>query len=476
MLKISQLFTLIFLVLGIFLIFASWFNKRFVIIGFCFLFLAGGIWRYQTAELKVFNNELRKHNDLDKKVILIGVISAEPDIGQRSQKLIIKVKELQNDITLYRSDDFGKVLVITNRYPEYHYGDKVRITGKLESPLMFNDFNYKDYLKKEGIYSQLRWPKIELLEQNQGNLIFAQILRLKEELRKSLNQNLSPPESSLLSAILLGDKRQMLEDLKNKLNVTGVRHITAVSGLHVTILGAILMSLLLMLGFWRQQAFYFSIILIVFYIIMTGFQPSSLRAGIMGGLFLLARYLGRQNTSSRTIVFAAAVMLFHNPFLLKLDIGFQLSFLAMLGIINLLPIFQDWLKFIPQDDVKNILAMTFSAYLFTLPILIYNFGYVSLIALLVNLLVVPVLYPVMLFGFLFSIVGIIFPLLGWILSWPAWLLLFYITTIVELFSKLPFAYLTIENLHWAWLIISYLILGLITWRLKESQKLKFLNY
>jgi len=198
----------------------------------------------------------------------------------------------------------------------------------------------------------------------------------------------------------------------------------------------------------------------------------------MGGLFLLGQYLGRMSVSSRSIVIAAAIMLAQNPLLLKLDAGFQLSFLAMMGIIYLMPIFQDRLtphQIFGGGQLRSILAMTLSAQVFTLPILIYNFGYISFVAPITNVLIVPLLYWIMLFGFVFAFLGVIWQPLGWILSLPAWFLLTYITKIVDISSKLPFAFKTLE-ISWIWLAIFYLILGLITWRLQESQKLKFLNY
>ena len=119
--------------------------------------------------------------------------------------------------------------------------------------------------------------------------------------------------------------------------------------------------------------------------------------------------------------------------------------------------------------------MTLSAQVFTLPILIYNFGYISFVAPITNVLIVPLLYWIMLFGFVFAFLGIIWQPLGWILSLPVWFLLTYITKIVNISLKLPFAFKTLE-ISWIWLVIFYLILGLITWRLQESQKLRFLNY
>lgn len=478
---VSQLFLLGFLILGILLISVLWQYKKIVVIGFCLLFLVLGVWRHQTAEFKIINDELRKFNDLEEKIILIGKVSSEPDIREKSMKLSIKVENIspinQSEDSIYNIK--GKVLITISRYSGYQYGDKLKIIGFLKTPEVFEDFNYKDYLSKNGVYSVMYFPEIELLVEKDykgiSSLIYAQILGFKNKLRESIYQNLSPPQSSILGAMILGDKRKISEKWKEKLNIAGVRHITAVSGLHVAILTTILMTLLIALGFWRQQSFYFTIILIAFFIIMTGLQPSAVRAGIMGSLFLLGQYLGRLSVSSRAILFAAALMLIQNPLLLRQDIGFQLSFLAMFGIIYLLPVFKDLFKFIPGENLKSILAMTFSAYLFTLPVLIYNFGLVSLVAPLTNVLIVPLLYWIMIFGFIFGLIGMISSFLGWIFSWPAWLLLTYLIKTVDWFSSFSQAALFLE-ISWIWIIVFYLILGLIILFLHEKQKLKFLDY
>jgi len=447
---IPQLLMLGFLILGIFLISVFWKHKKFVIAGFCFLFLVAGIWRHQQTVSQIYYPK-------EEKVVFSGKVVEEPDIREDNVKLTIKAEEIP-----------GKILVTVTRYPEYQYGDRLKIIGNLQAPVVFDDFNYKDYLAKDGIYSVMYYSKIELIEHNQGNFFFAGILKLKNKLRESIYQSLSPPQSSILAAIILGDKRQISEDLKQSFNIAGVRHITAVSGLHITILTSILMTLLLGFGLWRRQAFYFAIILIALFIIMTGLQPSAIRAGIMGGLFLLAQHLGRMNSSSRIIFFAAAVMLMVNPLLLRFDVGFQLSFLAMMGIIYLSPIFKKWVKL-------DVLAMTLSAQVLTLPILIYNFGYISLIAPLTNVLIVPLMPFIMLFGFIFSLAGIFWQPLGLMFSFPAWLFLTYLLKIVDWFSSLPISALILE-ISWLWLIITYLILGFFTWYLNKKQKLKFLKY
>ena len=438
--------------------------------GFCILFLVLGIWRYQSVELgtKRGNNELRKLNDSGQKIALIGMVLKEPDVREKIIKLTIQPENIN-----------GKVLVTTHRYPEYHYGDKLKIAGKLEAPPIFEEFNYRDYLLKDEIYSVMSWPEITLLGQGFGNPIIKTLFSFKNKFKETVQKFISPPQLGILEALIFGDESEIPKDLKDRLNLTGTRHIAAVSGMNITIVSALLLNLLLLLGFWRDQAFYLSVVLLVLYILMIGAPASAIRAGIMGILFLTAQHFGRLSTASRAVVFALALMLALNPLLLRLDVGFQLSFLAMMGIIYLQPAFLNFFKKIPNPKffpLKTTLSTTLSAQIFTLPILIYNFGRMSLLSPIANLLIVPFLAPVTIFIFLFGIAGIVFSPVGFIFSWLVWLSLTYIIGVVDLFSKISWASLTIENVHWIWLAISYLVLGLIVWRFQESQKLKFLNY
>jgi len=441
--------------------------SKIFLIGFCLISVLIGIWRYQVLELRAKNYELRKYNDLEEEITLIGTVVKEPDIRETNTKLTIEVRP-----PLFSGGrTSAKLLVTVNRYPEYQYGDELKITGKLQTPPAFEDFNYKNYLKNKGIYSVMYLPKIELLSRGNykglASFFYSKVLEFKDKLRQSVYSFLPPAQSYILGAMILGDKNRMPHTLKEKLNISGLRHITAVSGLHIVLLSSVLMSLLIGLGFWRHQAFYISVVFLFLFIILTGFQVSSIRAGIMGGLCLLGQKIGRRSASSRSIFLAGTVMLAVNPLLLK-DVGFQLSFLAALGIISLAPFFKNWVR-------SNILAMTFSAYLFTLPILIYNFNRVSLAAPITNVLVLPFLQWIMISGFIFALGGIFFPSLGLILSPPSWLLLTYVVKVVDFFSVSWLAK-GIENVSWFWLIVFYLILGILVWYIKKRERFKFLNY
>ena len=428
------------------------------------------------AEFEITNSELRKYNDLDQEVTLVGIIFTEPDVRENNTKLVVKTHSISQTGNSSLSIK-GKILITTKKYPEYEYGDKLKIQGRLLTPKEFEDFNYRDYLAKDSIYSVMYEPEIELINKNQGNFIYSKILSFKQKLRESVYQTLSPPQSLILGAMILGDKSRMSTELKEKLNISGLRHITAVSGMHVVILTGVLMSLLIGLGLWRGQAFYLTLVIIFLFIVMTGCQPSGIRAGIMGGLFLLGQKVGRLSISSRAIVFTATIMLISNPLLLLLDVGFQLSFLAVMGIIYLGPVFGNWLKFIPEErflNLRSILVMTFTAQILTLPILIYNFGIMSVVSPLTNVLIIPTIYWIMIFGFIFGILGIVWQPLAQIFSLPCWILLTYLTKIVDFFSEIPWVAQKLE-ISWILLVIFYLILGSLVW-LSNKKKLKKSNF
>ncbi|MBI3631544.1 MAG: ComEC/Rec2 family competence protein [Candidatus Staskawiczbacteria bacterium] len=470
--KIPPIFSWGFLFLGVLIIIASVFFKRdnLAITSFCIFFLVLGIIRLQISEFNILNNELRKLNNKGETT-LIGKIISEPDVRENSQKLKIKIENPK-----------GIVLATVGRYPEYKFLDKLKIIGKLEIPAETEDFSYKNYLLKDGIYSVMAFPKVELLGQEKTapvDLVYAEILKFKQKLRESIRKNYSPPQSLILEGTILGDNGVMSQDLKNKLNITGLRHIIAVSGTHVVILSAILISLLLAMGLWRQQAFYVSVTFIWIYIILTGLPASGVRAGIMGTLFLLAEKLGRQSTATRIITMAGAVMVAQNPLLLLYDVGFQLSFLASMGIIYFNPFFTNlFIKFAFSKKFKvknliNIISTTFAAQIFTLPVMVYNFGNISLVSPITNLLVLPIVSGLMIFGFLSSILGIMSQSLGWIFSVPCWFLLTYFIKVIDIFSQ-PWAVKTIKNIHWIWIVISYFILSIIVYWLQKNKKPEFL--
>jgi len=460
--KIPQNLLWGFLLFNFLLIIFSIFIRKdfFIIFGFCFLFLTVGILRTQISEFNVLNDKLSKLNDKGQ-IVLTGIVYNESDVRDTFQKLKVKVAD-------------SIILVTTSRYPEYKYLDTIKIIGKLETPMVTEDFNYKNYLMKDGIYSVMNFPKIEIIGKNGGSplsAIYSGILFCKGKIRESIQRSFSPPQSSILKGIIMGDKGEMSQELKTKFSIAGLSHIIAVSGTHIVILSSIIVSLLLAVGLWRGRAFYFAITILCIYIILIGLPASAIRAGIMGGLYLLAQKLGRQSMAPRIIVLAASIMLLFNPLLLFYDVGFQLSFLAVLGLIYLEPVIKNFIKNIyriwlsaGRDKLENftsILSATFAAQIFTLPIVIYNFGNISFVSPITNLLILPSIYLIMIFGFLTAIAGCFWNTLGFIFSIPCYFLLSYFVQVVNFFSQ-PWAFRTIENISWVWLVILYVAIIFVT--------------
>ena len=440
------------------------------------IFFIFGFLRADFFKMKILNNELQNFNE--QEVVLEGIIVKEPEITEKNQKLIIRVVNGQSfDTFLFSGRE--RVLIYVPLYPEYEYNDKLRIAGTLEEPPTLDDFDYKQYLSRKKIYSIIFLPKIEILpaESKIGLISWAyeKILKGKSKLGAGIEQNFPSSQSSLLKAMILGDKAGLTDEFKDTLNKAGIRHLTAISGMHITILINLLMLVFLGLGLWRKQALWLTMAFILLFVVMTGLQASTIRASIMGLVFLLGQNFGRTGNSLRAVVFVAGLMLAFNPFLL-FETGFQLSFLAVLGINYLFPIFSNWLRKLPNFfQLKNILAMSLSAQIFTLPILIYSFGRISLVAPFTNILVLPFLPFIIVLGFLSAFFGIFSHFMALIFVFPCWLFLGYLLKISNIFSSFAFSSIHL-NISWLWLVIFYLILGVLIWHWKREHRFKILGF
>jgi len=393
--------------------------------------------------------EKRTPQSLPDEGIFIGKIIKEPEFKGDSTKLIVKT-------------DIGKVLITASNYPEYFYGDVLKIEGELQFPVIFDEFNYQQYLAKDKIYYVMYYPKIEILERNKGNKIFSAILKFKSNLTKKVENIMPFPEVSILEGIILGNKQIFSEKIKNDLSITGTSHITAISGMNIVIISEILMFILIALGMWRKQAFWFVLILIFLFILMVGAPASAVRAGIMGAILLYAQKIGRLSNAARIMIFAGTMMLVLNPLLLRYDVGFQLSFIAVMGLIYIKPIFDElWGKLLKKEHLGSVLEIidtTIAAQIAVLPILIYNFGKISFISPITNILIVPFITLLTIIGMVFigGVMTSVF--LGKILLWPAYLGSAYVLRVIDWFAKIPWAAKEIKNIHWGFLIGYYVLL------------------
>jgi competence protein ComEC len=253
----------------------------------------------------------------------------------------------------------------------------------------------------------------------------------------------------------------------------GVTHIIALSGFNITI---IIKGFTYATKNWSKKlSFLLGTLGIFLFVILVGNQPSIVRAAIMGWLFLLAPLLGRKGDIKNVLIFTAALMILENPFILRWDTGFQLSFLAVLGLAYLSPVFLEKFRFLPKI-IAEPLSLTLGAQIFSLPILLFTFGRFSLISPLTNALILPFIPAAMLFGFISLCLGLIYLKIGIIFGFLAWFLLFYVIKVAEIFSKLPFISWQIEKFSGLMIIIYFLILTY--WLIKfyrQANKSQFQN-
>ncbi|MEX2145102.1 MAG: ComEC/Rec2 family competence protein [Candidatus Spechtbacterales bacterium] len=339
----------------------------------------------------------------------------------------------------------------------YAYGEYIKVTGTAREPKSFEDFNWAGYLAKEGIAYEMYDPEIEKTRDSQKDLFYFAFV-LRDKLQKGIDTSLLPPQNSLYSAMLLGDKSRLSASDKDGLAGAGLSHIAAISGLHIAVISSMLFFLFLALGMWRQHASILVLVVMAFYIIMIGAPASAVRAGIMVGILFVAQFIGRPNSSWRALLAAAAVMVLLNPYIARYDVGFQLSFLAVAGILLFSERIEIFFKKLQKYSVEittgrkitkdravagyiaegkfgfiSVIAMTLSAQALTFPIIFYNFGNFSLVSPITNLLVVPLLPFVLIAGFVSVIGGMAGGVVAAVLAAPAWVFSSYIWLVVDLF-------------------------------------------
>ncbi len=504
LINVPKLLWLGILIFGIVLASLFWERrKNLVIAGFCLIVLVGGIWRFDgAAGLPTLptgrqagqaggENSIRQFNGKGR-IIFQAIVVEEPDVRADNIKYKISAVSIKPFDSAYslaqginvnqdlypersrRVRPLGDVLVVTKKYPAYRYGDKLEITGKLQTPKSSEDFDYQKYLAKDDIYSVVYYPEIKLLASGQGSWLMEKLLAVKNKFKDSISRILTEPQGAFLAGLLLGEKRGLPADLADAFSRTGTTHIIALSGYNITIIAVSLIALFNFFMLRRSVSFWAAISVIVLFVMMTGAAASAVRAAIMGILVLIATQSGRLYSIRNALVFAGAVMVWLNPKVLVFDLGFQLSFAATLGLLYISPILQKRLEREDEKDLpkswlglKGILIATLSAQIAVLPLLVINFGQLSIIAPLANLAVLPFIPLTMLLGFLGAALGIFWNIGGAVLGWLAWLFLTYEIKIIELLAKIPPAAVKFK---WNWLggTIYYAILIWFVWRINRK--------
>src|SRR4030042_1453602 len=435
-------------------------RKALIVAGLCLLAILGGIIQYPSL----------LHDSLvvvrAKGIVEFqSIVSEEPDLRDTLCLLTFSASEVV--VNGETKEVSGTALIRVPRYPAYRYGDVLNVTGKLETPEPFDNFDYKAYLARQGIYSVVYYPKVEVLGQGECVKPLQWIYSLRERLAASLARALPEPQGSLAQGILLGLRGNIPDYLNDAFSRTGTAHILAISGLNISIVIAMFLSLGVLL-FGRRRSLYIWLALAFtwLYTLLAGMNPPVIRAAIMGSLFLIAVYLGRQGSAIIALAFGAAVMVGIQPQLLW-SVSFQLSFLAMAGLILFYPHFQAWgrkgaallfknrEKIVPAASIiTDGFAASLAAILAVAPLIAYNFGIVSLVGLPATFFSLPALPFMIVTSALVAFVGLLASLAAQVLGWLAWLFLTYLILLVQGFDALPHASLRVATVS-TWHVLGY---------------------
>jgi competence protein ComEC len=394
-----------------------------------------------------------------REVTFEGIVSDNPDVRLNNQHLIVSLIGNKNNI-----------LVTVPKEIEILYGDKVKVSGILETPENFmtevgKEFNYKRYLANKDIYFVIQKANIEILSHGNGSKIKSALFQLRNSFMKNIERVISQPESSLSNGLVVGARGGFGNEMRQKFIETGTIHIVALSGYNISVISDNVISFFV-LFLSSIYSIIFAFIIILLFIIMTGATATAVRAGIMAGILLLAKITGRKYLAGRALVIAGLLMIAYDPRVIT-DMSFQLSFLATGGIIFILPKIINWFRFLPiKFKIRETVATTFSATIAVLPLILYSTGVFSVVSLPANVLILPIIPVTMFFSFISGLLVFLSPYLAMPFAFIAKLLLSYILAIVDFFSSLPFASFSIQSFPLILTILIYLFL--LWWVFKKK--------
>lgn len=311
------------------------------------------------------------------------------------------------------------VRINTDRYPAFAYGDRIVFKGTVEkskTPLI------------RGYVNAFR-TDIRITERNVGNPLTAHLFRLKAAFERNLKNVLPSEKAAFLSGLTVGSTAEFTKSFLADLRTTGTTHLVALSGSNVSqIIQALMFAFTWFLP--RKKVFWPALAVITLFVIMTGAEASLVRAAIMNGIVLIGNHYERMESMRNAIITAAFVMALWNPLIPAFDLGFQLSFAAILGMAYVQPAIK---KYSPWKN-KHFMA-GIAAQAGVIPVLALAVGRVNILSIIPNMLVATAIPMTVGLGFLTGTLGFISKTLSFAPAWLANILLSYEMGVVHLFAR-----------------------------------------
>lgn len=434
----------------------------------------GGVVRMDAARL-VSDAMLDTH--LGKTVTLLGVVAAEPDVRESSERITLRAYAMRIGSTT--APVRAGVLVVAPAHAGVSYGDEVEATGQLRVPESFEttrdrSFDYPMFLAKDGVLYELSFARVERIGSGAGNPIVAAAIAVKQLYLQGERAALSEPAAGLAGGITVGDKRSIGKELSADFQRVSLVHMVVLSGYNITIVMNVMRSLV---QFFPRYVQYSTVgFAVAFFVLMTGGAASAVRAGAMALVAVLARATGRVFLAGRILGVVAFLMVLWNPLTLVFDPSFQLSALATLGLIYVTPLVEPRVRFMTERfALREILASTIATQAAVLPLLLYQNGTLSLVSLPANLLAlvaVPLAMAASAFAAAVGIGAVFVPAVEPMASLagvPAYLLLSYIIAVAQFFASLPLAAVLVPAFSVWWMVCAYALMAALVLRLHTAR-------
>ena len=461
-----------------------------ILIYICILFLGTVAYSLKTNAInpRHISNFIQGEEE-KKKVILEGTVIKDPEVraevvlagedagADKEQKMERRTILILRAERMKREKKWGKVvglmqISIRGKDAVGDYGQKIRIVGMLlrKPPLPNNpgEFDYRRYLARKGIYAAANvYPgQVKVLGTGRINPFVKAALSIKDRMKTIIEGTMKYPGTVLLKGILLGERGDVPEDIKEVFTRTGTVHILAISGLHVGLVIFIFLMLFRSVRIPRKIRAMLTIAVIIAYALLTGGRPPVIRASIIAIAVLSGMVINRESDLLNSLSLAALIILAFNPLEL-FDSGFQLSFAAVLAIIFLAPRLNNlFLKNSSADStlksyLLKSLSVILAAQIGIIPLLAYYYSLFTPIAMVANFLIVPLLGIVVALGFSACLSGLISLPLAKLFGAANEVVLTVVVKSVDLLSHLPFAFIYVGRPRAAMVVGYYLMIGAV---------------
>jgi competence protein ComEC len=339
----------------------------------------------------------------------------------------------------------------------YHIGESFRFSCELSQVENFSaEFDYRMYLAKEGVGFIC---KEGLVGERLPTTLWGSALQKLEQGRgfteMSLARALPEPELGLAKGLVLGGGQHLSKGIEEDFQRIGMTHIVAVSGYNILLVAGGCFFLFGRMGVWRRQKIFLGSVGVWIFIIFVGAPASAVRAGSMALLFFLAMATGRKSSGWIVLLASAFLMLAHNPLLLFYDIGFQLSFMALIGILVASTEYETE-TFGWKERLVQVVKTTLWVEALILPLIMYHFGILTWFSLIANIVLLPLIPLAMLGTFALLPLGALLPSIFLpIVTAPVYALLWVLIRFAEYFGAFPWVQVSGVTVAWPWLLCWY---------------------